>query len=223
MSERSSRRSWLAFAVLAAACGPACGKTATKPKPTADPDKVRALAVAMDKNMPTPGAVPPCKTDQLGGATMTFRTVEQLAGITMPKDPEHATWINPPQMDVPAARALADGATGDAAREAAGELLSAPFYTVYRVDMVNAPIALGLKELKIGTIGLRIIRYDKAGNAVCVLPFYFQNDKAKSDWAISQSDKVIIDPAVAKAMRDDLVEQYLKLVPRNVVPPSGTR
>ena len=191
----------------------ACGKTADAPKkPTADPAKVHALAVEMVKNVPAMAAVPECEDAQLaGGATMTYRTVQELAGEKIPNDPEHAAWINPPALDAPGARKLAGGA---ADREAAGELLAAPFYVVYRVDMVNAPVALAIKELKIGTVGVRVIRYDKAGRAICERPFYFQNDQAKSDWAIAHSTHVMIDPEVAEAMRVDLAEQFVKQAPR---------
>jgi hypothetical protein len=150
---------------------------------------------------------------------MTYLTLARLAQLPIPKDPEHADWINPPDLDSPAARALLDAnGESDARGEAAGELLAHPLWIVYRVDMVNAPIALGIKELKIGTVGTRIIRYDQTGHPTCVRTFYFQNDKAKSDWAIQESDKTLIDPAVAKAMRDDLAEQFVKLVPRGSAP-----
>jgi len=191
----------------------ACGKKADAPKkPTADPAKVHALAAEMIKNVPAMGAVPQCEDSQLGGgATMTYRTVEQLGGEKISPDPEHAAWINPPQLDSPAARKLADGADD---HEAAAELLAAPFYVVYRVEMVNAPIALAVKELKIGTVGTRIIRYDKAGRAVCARAWYFQNDQAKSDWAIEHSTHTLIDPEIAEAMRQDLAQQFVKLAPR---------
>ena len=75
-------------------------------------------------------------------------------------------------------------------------------------------MALGVKELKIGTIHTRVIRYEKNGTPGCVLVFNFQNDRAVSDKAIEMSDKAEIDPAVAKVLRDDLVAQYIKLAPR---------
>jgi hypothetical protein len=111
-------------------------------------------------------------------------------------------------------RTLIAGGELSARREAAGALLAAPGWLVYRIDMVNAPIALAVKELKIGTVGARAIRYDRAGQPVCVKLFYFQNDKAKNDWAIAKSNKAYIEPEVAKAMRDDLVDQLLKHAPR---------
>jgi len=85
--------------------------------------------------------------------------------------------------------------------------------------MIAAPIALGVRDLKIGTIGGRLIRYDKAGAPVCVVLFTFQNDKEKSDMAIARSRAAaVVDPEVAKEMRDDLHEQYLKNAPRPVAP-----
>src|SRR5882672_2534176 len=83
-----------------------------------------------------------------------------------------------------------------ARREAAAVLLAAPAYVVYKVDDVNAPMALAVKELKIGTIATRVIRYANTGVPDCVTVFYFQNTKDKSDWAISVSTKALIDPAV---------------------------
>jgi hypothetical protein len=84
---------------------------------------------------------------------------------------------------------------------------------VHKVDVVNAPIALGIKELKIGSASARAIRYERNGKPTCVSLVDFTNDRAKSDWAISVSDKTLIDPAVAKAMRDDLAAQYVKRAP----------
>ena len=63
-----------------------------------------------------------------GGATMTWRTLLVLAGAPIAKDPEHAEWINPPELDAPAARTLVDPkADPTAARQAAAALLAAPF------------------------------------------------------------------------------------------------
>jgi len=203
MSGRSSLRSAL---LLLAACGHSAPK-----QPEADPAAVKALAKKMADSVPAPAAVRLCtKADYQGIPTVTFRTVLQLAGEPLHADPEHADWINPPGLESDAMHAVA---TGD--RHAAASLLAAPGWLVYKVDMVNAPIALGVKELKIGTIGARAIRYStKTGLPDCVEVFYFQNDQAKSDWAISKSDRAIIDPAVAKAMRDDLTAQYLTHAPR---------
>jgi hypothetical protein len=205
MSARSLLLSALALA--------ACGKKAD-PKPTADPAKVRALASQMIHNTPAMAAVPVCKdTDFLAGAaTITSRSLEMLAQEAVPKDPEHAEWINPPELESPAVRTILGG--GDKAGEAAAELLAAKTWLVYRIEMVNAPIALGVKELKIGTIGTMLIVYDSAAHPTCERPFYFQNDKAKSDWAIANSDHTVIPPEIVQAMKDDLHDQFLKLAPR---------
>src|SRR4051812_38581057 len=104
MSARSSRHSLLLAGALAA-----CGSHAKeKPKPTADPAKVKARAVETMKNMPAIAAVPSCSDADLAGETMTYRTLLQLAGEQIPKDPEHAEWINPHELDAMAARVLAD-------------------------------------------------------------------------------------------------------------------
>jgi hypothetical protein len=204
MSARSSLHSG-GLLVLLAACHSA-------PKqPEADPAQVKTLVEKMVNNVPTPGAVRQCtKADYRGVPTVTFRTLLQLAGEQLKSDPEHADWINPRALDADAFHAVA---TGD--RHAAATVLAPAGWIVYKVDMVNAPIALGVKELKIGTIGARAMRFStKTGLPDCVEVFFFQNDQAKSDWAIAQSNRTLIDPAVAKAMRDDLAAQFLTHAPR---------
>jgi hypothetical protein len=212
MSARSSRHDLLVIG-LAATVG-ACG-THAPPLPEADPALVTALAGQLADNVPMPGGAPQCKDADLArGVPMTYRTLLALAGRKIVDDPEHAAWINTPQLDAPAARALVDpAATETAKRQAAATLVSAPSWTVYRIDNVNAPIALAVKELKIGTVGARVIGYDRSRRPSCVTVFYFQNDKAKSDWALAQSDRALIDPAVAQAMKDDLVVQLLAHAP----------
>jgi len=183
---------------------------------------VKALAAKMAHEVPTVAAVRDCTTDDLtGGATMTFRTLMVLGDQKLNDQPEEAAWINPPELDAPAARTLVDPATKPlAARQAAAELLAAPFWVAYKVDMVNAPMALGVKELKQGTVGTRVIRYEKTGLPSCALVFFFQNDKAISDDAIAKSDKAIIDPAIAKMLREDLIAQWIKQAPRGAPTPS---
>ncbi len=219
MSERSSRRE-LAFALasVAALAAAACGKSGPK-KPEADPADVKKLAAKMLREVPTPAAVRECTPEDFqGGASMTWRTLTQLGGGKLPTRPEDEDWINPTGLDTPAARTLLEPKDKTAARQAAAELLAAPFWVVYKVDYVNAPMALGVKELKIGTIGTRIIRYEKTSLPGCVMVWFFQNDQKISDDAIAVSDKAVIDPAVAKILRDDLVNQYLKLAPRTTAP-----
>jgi hypothetical protein len=217
MSARSSRRS-VACAALLLLLAAACGKSGSSEpaKPEADPAAVKQLAAQMARNVPTPAAARDCTPDDLrGGASMTFRTLMQLGEQKLSEQPEESAWINPPELDAPAARTLASGtAATKASRQAAAELLAAPFWVAYKVDLVNAPMALGVKELKIGTIHTRVIRYEKNGVPGCVSVFNFQNDRAVSDKAIEMSDKPTIDPAIAKVLREDLVAQYIKLAPR---------
>lgn len=215
MPGRSSRPEVRALAAVLALA--ACGKSREAPKkPEADPKQVTKLAAKMAREVPTPAAVRECTLDDLaGGAPMTFRTLMQLGEQKLADTPEESAWINPPELDAPAARTLVDpNAPKTAARQAAAELLAAPFWVAYKVDHVNAPMALGVKELKIGTVGTRVIRYEKTGLPSCVLVFFFQNDKAVSDDAIAKSDRAVIDPAIAKALREDLTAQWIKLAPR---------
>lgn len=225
MSGRSSRRDLAAAAAVALA---ACGHRAAPPKPEADPAKVVALAKQIARNVPAPGAARDCRPDELvGGTRMTQPTLLRLAQEKVADVPEHADWINPTELDTPAVRVVADPKSAPrAARQAAAEVLAAPFYLVYRVDDVNAPMALGIKEPKIGTVGARVLRYDKTANPVCVVVYSIQNDKATSDLAIEKSDRAVMDPRIAKALRDDLHEQYLlhapgygKLPPAPAAPP----
>jgi hypothetical protein len=197
----------------------ACGHRAP-PAPEADPAKVSALTSQFLDHMPVPVAVRECKPGELAApVTVTFRTLRQLASQTPGPEPEQADWINLQALDTPAARAFLDAPDVTAKRQAAATLLAAPAWIVYRVDLVNAPMALGIKELKTGTIGTRIIRYDRAsGQPTCVNVFNFQNTPDKTQWAISVSNKAYIDPAVAKVLRDDLAAQYLKLLPRGPQP-----
>ena len=207
MSAPSLLRSAALLGALAA-CKP-------QPKPPeADPAGVKTLAATMAKNMPAPQAARMCTPqDYANIPSLTFITLLHLADLPIKNDPQHADWINPPGLD---SQAFRDVAAGDelTRRRAAATLLSAPGWLVYKIDMVNAPMAIGVKELKIGTIGGRAIRYDHRGLPVCVEVFYFQNDQQKSDYAISKSDRAIIDPAIAKMLRDDLAQQYLTHAPK---------
>jgi len=205
----SARSSLLSLALVG------CGHRGP-PAPEADPAKVSALAAQLLDHMPVPVAVRECKPAELAApVTLTFRTLRELGGQTVGKEPEQAEWVNPASLDTPAAHALLDAPDATAKRQAAATLLAAPAWIVYRVDLVNAPMALGIKELKTGTIGTRIIRYDRASTQpACVTVFNFQNSPDKTEWAISVSNKAFIDPAVAKVLRDDLAAQYVKLLPR---------
>jgi len=231
MSAPSSRRepaprrgalpSLLAAALaLGAGAGAGCGSKS----PQGDPAKFAALATTMIKNVPVPG-VTECTGEQvLGGATMTIRTLLHIAKQTFEDRPERQDWVNPPELDVPAARVLADDKASDTdRRRAAGELAAAPFYLVYIIDHVDVPMALGIKELKRGIAGGRALKYDKQGNLQCVRIFLWENDKAVSDDAIAKSDKAVIDPAVAQRLREDLRAQLLKRIAAlGAPPPIGT-
>jgi hypothetical protein len=170
----------------------------------------------MVENVPAPVSVPTCKSEELVGAPMTRRTLLLIDHRELDKIAELSDWMNPTELDAPAAGVLIDATADETARRrATAELLAAPAYLIYRLDMVAAPMALGVRDLKIGTIGGRLIRYDRNGNPVCVVLFTFQNDTAKSDSAIARSRAAaVVDPAIAKEMRDDLHAQYLIHAPR---------
>jgi hypothetical protein len=214
MSGRSSPHRLLLLACTLAACG-----KSAPPKPEADPAEVAKLATAMRREVPSPAAVRDCTPEDLdGGMPMTFRSLMQLSGGKLPDRPEEADWINPVELDAAPVRTLVENKDKKKARQAAAELLAAPFWVAYKVDYVNAPMALGVKDPKIGTIATRVIRYEKTGTPACVLLFYFQNDQKVSDDAIAVTETANVDPAVAKILRDDLARQYLKLAPRGKPP-----
>lgn len=210
MSGRSFTHSgpWLGALALMAACS-------TSHKPEADPARVVSLMKTMDKNTPAPGAAPMCKSEQLiGGATLTQVTLLKIAGEPANPGPEREAWINPSELDSPAARELVDANTDDTVkRQAAYELLSAPFFLVYRIELVDAPMALGVKDLKRGTVGARVLRYSRTGEIECLRVMTFQNSEERSDWAILKSNLPTLDPKVVQALRDDLKAQFLKRVP----------
>lgn len=209
MSARSFARDLgIAACVLATACS-------TAHKPEADPARLVPIMKAMDKNTPAPGGAPVCEPDQMvGGATLTQVTLLKIASEPANPGPEREPWINPAELDAPAARELIDPAAGEATkRQAAYELLSAPFFLVYRIDIVDAPMAIGVKDLKRGTVGARVLRYSPKGDIECVKVLTFQSSLEKSDWAILKSNLPTIDPKVAEALRDDLHDQLLKHVP----------
>lgn len=189
-------------------------------RPKGDPAAFAALAGTMMRNVPTPGA-PECPGEAvLGGATMTMRTLFQITRQPVPDNPEQREFVNPPELDAPAARVLADEKASEADRRAAaGELAAAPFYLVYLIDHVDVPMALGVKELKIGFASGRAIKYDKHGAMQCVRVFVWENDKKVSDEAIAKSDKARIDPAIAKRLSDDLTAQLLKRIAALGAPP----
>jgi len=197
----------LAACLAAAACS-------TSHKPEADPARLVPITQAMDKNTPAPGGAPECTPDQMiGGATMTQVTLLKIAKEPANPGPERADWINPAELDSPAARELIDPNVDETTkRQAAYELLSAPFYLVYRIDIVDAPMAIGVKDLKRGTVGTRALRYDRQGNIACVKVVNFQNSRDKSDWAILKSNLAVMDPKIVAELQADLRDQLLKHV-----------
>ncbi|HEU4729969.1 MAG TPA: hypothetical protein VFT22_18860 [Kofleriaceae bacterium] len=202
---------------LALGLGLALGSLAacsTTHKPEADPERLVPLMKTMDKNTPAPGGAPVCKPEQMiGGATMTQVTLLKIEREPANPGPEREDWINPAELDSPAARELIDPNVDETTkRQAAYELLSAPFYLVYRIDIVDAPMAIGVKDLKRGTVGSRVMRFDRQGNVECVKVLTFQSSLAKSDWAILKSNLPTIDPKVAEALRDDLRAELLRHV-----------
>jgi hypothetical protein len=200
MSGRSSLPS-IAIALAIAGCADKV--------PEADPAKVAPLAQVMIKNIPPPAGARDCTVGDLHATPLTARALFQLGAEPLPdKVPEYDAWVNPAELDAPAVRVLVDKAASETdRRRAAAALLGSKTFIVYKVEMVNVPIALGIKELKRGALGMRAIGYDAKGNATCLLVFTVQNDKAVSEWAMDKSDKALIDPAIAKAVRDDLSKQ----------------
>lgn len=223
MSAPSSLRE-LALVAVALGAGAALAGGCGSKGPQGDPAKFEAVAKNMIRNVPVPGA-PECTGEQvLGGATMTMRTVLHIAKQQYEDAPERRDFVNPPELEVPAARVLADDKASDKGRRrAAGELAAAPFYLVYMIDHVDVPMALGFKELKLGIASGRALRYDTQGNLQCVRVFHWHNDEQVSADAIAKSDKAAIDPAIAQMLRDDLKAQLLKRIAALGAPPPAGR
>ncbi len=216
MSGRSSARERALILVALVGCGSSGGATGSAAAPAeADPAAVTALARTMLANAPTPGGGRDrTAADPRGALPLTQNALLRLAGQAIAADPEHADWLNPPELDGAPVRAMLAAAPGSpAARQAAAAVLAAPAALVYRIDNVDAPLALGVKELKIGTVGARLIRYEK-GAPVCIQVFHWQNDREVARKAIEASDRAIVDPAVAANLRADLTARYLATAPR---------
>ncbi|MFN0252673.1 MAG: hypothetical protein ACKV2T_37715 [Kofleriaceae bacterium] len=192
--------------VLAAAAIAGLG-ACTKKAPEADPEKIRALASRLLQIMPPLAGVRACTEADYEMPAMSLVTAVELSRETMPDRPEFERWINPPEIDAPAFRTVLESKDETARRRAAAQLLGAKGYIVYRVDMVNVPLALEVKELKRGAVGVRAVGFDKADNIICVRHFTVQNDKEKSEWAMKITTLATVDPMVAKALRDDLTFQ----------------
>lgn len=202
MSGPSSRRAEpgvLALLVAVAACH-------GRPR-EADPEQIVALAKNLVNTTPPLAGARMCTEADYANPAITVRTALQLAKQTIPDAPEYAEWVNPPIADAPAFRTVLDGKDELARRQAAAQLLRAKGYMMYRVDMVNVPMAIGFKELKRGAVGVRALGYDHLGNIKCVRTFIVQNDKALSEAAMKASDKPTMDPEISRKLRDDLTEQ----------------
>jgi hypothetical protein len=214
MSVRSSALELATLVALAA-----CSKAKL---PEEDPAKVTALAKALVEHVPGAGAGEECKLDQmLGGVTLTRRTMLELAKLPVdPKSNELAEYVNPVELDAPAARVLLDNSDTTELRQAAAELLSAPFYLVYHIDLVDVPLPLGVKDFKRGYVGARALRYTKTGKLECALAFVWTNSVAKQKWAVEISDKPQIDPAVKLEMQKDLRAQMLVRI-QNLAKPAN--
>lgn len=210
---------WARSSLLSVALLAACKGNSTPKAPEADPARLTALAAKMVQNMPAPQAVRPCHPDDYKNLpTLTYISLLKQGNQAVRTDPEYRDWINPGELESPAMHDL-EGTDATARRRGAAAMLAAPGWVVYKVDLVNAPMALGIKELKIGTIGARAIRFNtKTAQPECVEIFYFQNDQQKSDYAISKSDRAIIDPEIAKMLREDLAAQYLAHAPKAPAP-----
>ncbi len=217
MLGRSSRRD---LAVLASAVTFAVTAGACRRPPEADPKKVVELAATMIRNTPVPGAVRDCTPKELqGGASFTGRTMYMLAEQDIPGISGLQEWINPRELDSPAAIALVDEKTSEKdRRQAAAELLAAPFYLIYRVEHVAAPLALGVKEFKRGSVGARAFRYDKTGKLVCLLVFNWLNDDTKAREAYAKTTHAVVPSDVIKQQRDDLVVQMLAKIRSLAIP-----
>ena len=218
MSARSSRRSALLGAIVVVIGLGACGThDPNAGKRKGDVARVKVLGAYMVDNVPRPGAAPECKPgDYVGGYPLTHLTLLKLGGKTWNADkPEYADWVNPIALDAPSARVLLDAkASAEDKATAAGEFQAATFYVVYRADNVDAPLALGVKEPKMSTIVTRVVKYGTNAVPICASVFQFQSSPDKGQWAIDHSDKPIVPPEVAKAVREDLTARYLELAPR---------
>jgi hypothetical protein len=217
----SARSSALELALVLVALSAACGKKQDRKLPEADPERITKLAKRMYTNIPVPSFARDCKYEELmGGATLTKKTLAQLAGMEPEKKPDFADFVNPTELDSPAARQILDNPADEKLRrQGAAELLLAPFFLIYYVDLVDTPLALGIKDFKKGYVGARALRYDKTGKIECTYVFFWNNDPNKQKWAIQQTTRPEVDPAVVKELQVDLRAQMLARVAALAAPP----
>lgn len=208
MSVRSFAHDDLVSVLVVALTVSACGSR----KPEADPAKAEALAKVMATAAVPLAGLRPCAAADFQKAQMSQVTLLKLGHEEVPTTFERVGWINPPELDAPFARVLLDGTDEKQRRQAAAEFLAAKQYIVIRVDLLDVPLALEFKELKRGAVGIRAIGYDRTGDPICVKPFTVQNSKEKSEWAMKKSDRAVVDPVVAQALRDDLKVQLFATI-----------
>src|SRR6185312_1918408 len=90
---------WVRSSLLSLLALAGC-KAAAKPPAEANPAQVKALAAKMASNMPAPQAVRPCRPEDYKGIpTLTFRSLLGIGGLPIKDDPQHADWINPPELE----------------------------------------------------------------------------------------------------------------------------
>jgi hypothetical protein len=201
-----------------AVCGVvACGARV----PEADPDAVTKLFARMVEAVPSPGGVAECAWADLAsdGATLTRRTFYELARAPLSASPTNEPWVNPHELDSPAARVLLDSKDDSERRRAAAELLSASSFLVYHNELIDVPLALGVKDFKKGYAGARALRYDKSGKPVCFRSFVWTSTPAKKAWAIEVSDRPRISDEVRDEMRRDLRAQMIARIANLASPP----
>ena len=127
----------------------------TPKQPEADPAHVKALATKMAQNTPAPQAARACQPNRPTSAcpTLTDRTLLQLADLPIKADPEHADWIEPAAaLESPTVHELTGTDSARPPRRRHRCWACRPGSST-RSTWSNAPMALGIKELKIGTIG----------------------------------------------------------------------
>src|SRR5690606_17570948 len=129
-----------------------------------DPEKIRALADRLLRVTPPLAGMRACTEADYENPAMSLVTAIELAKETMPDRPEFERWVNPPEIDSPAFRTILESKDEPERRRAAHQLLNAKGYILYRVDMVNVPLALEVKELKRGAVGVRAVGFDQQGN-----------------------------------------------------------
>lgn len=197
----------------------ACGGKKEPPPLEIDPAKIQVYAMAIYQHAPSMGNVLACGDDAWtpGGIGLTQVSLNRLAKVAPDGDAVHEEFVNPVAADDPLVRLILDPPAGTdphLVKQAAWKFLQAPYYAVYRIDNMQSPLAIGVKDLKRGTIEARVLKQDRNGKVFCIKRISFQSDAEVSRKAIADADKQPgIPKAVIKALQDDLRQQYLKAVP----------